>query len=165
MKPSRNILALSAFFILTLVAFPADEKKVEQHNVPPKGFTALFNGKDLTGWQSVITMKERKTLTKDQIEKKLEADNAKHLVHWKVKNGVIEYDGKADSLQTVKDYGDFELHCDWKIAEQGDSGIYLRGQPQVQIWDSDKTPGVVARMSVRAPAACGTTRRTRASVR
>ena len=30
---------------------------------------------------------------------------------------------------------------DWKIEKNGDSGIYLRGQPQVQIWDSDNTPG------------------------
>src|SRR5262249_46343952 len=41
----------------------------------------------------------------------------------------------------AKDYGNFELLIDWKIAEGGDSGIYLRGQPQVQIWDSDRTPG------------------------
>ena len=39
--------------------------------------------------------------------------------------------------QTVKDYGNFELYVDWKIEPKGDSGIYLRGKPQVQIWDSD----------------------------
>src|SRR5262249_18327417 len=55
--------------------------------------------------------------------------------------GVIFYDGKSNSLQTVKDYGNFELYVDWKIEEKGDSGLYLRGQPQVQIWDSDNTPG------------------------
>jgi hypothetical protein len=26
---------------------------------------------------------------------------------------------------------------DWKISKDGDSGIYLRGSPQVQIWDPD----------------------------
>jgi hypothetical protein len=36
---------------------------------------------------------------------------------------------------TAKDYGDFELLVDWKILPKGDSGIYLRGTPQVQIWD------------------------------
>jgi hypothetical protein len=30
---------------------------------------------------------------------------------------------------------------DWKIAPKGDSGIYLRGQPQVQVWDSETSPG------------------------
>jgi hypothetical protein len=38
---------------------------------------------------------------------------------------------------TAKDYGDFELYCDWKIEKDGDSGIYLRGTPQVQIWDPE----------------------------
>ncbi|MFM7149125.1 MAG: DUF1080 domain-containing protein, partial [Gemmataceae bacterium] len=51
------------------------------------------------------------------------------------------YDGKGDSLQTIQDFKNFELLIDWKIEEKGDSGIYLRGQPQVQIWDSDTTPG------------------------
>jgi len=36
----------------------------------------------------------------------------------------------------MKDYGDFEFHVDWlMVSPNGDSGIYLRGIPQVQIWD------------------------------
>jgi hypothetical protein len=58
------------------------------------------------------------------------------LKHWTVANGVIEYDGKNDSLCTSKDYRDFELLVDWRIEPGGDSGIYLRGSPQVQIWDT-----------------------------
>src|SRR5262249_21236346 len=54
----------------------------------------------------------------------------------------IFHDGKGGgNLQTAKDYGNFELWIDWKIEEKGDSGLYLRGNPQVQIWDSDRTPG------------------------
>ena len=38
---------------------------------------------------------------------------------------------------TVKDYKDFEMYVDWRILSvQGDSGLYLRGAPQVQIWDA-----------------------------
>jgi hypothetical protein len=59
--------------------------------------------------------------------------------HWKVVDGVIVFDGKGQNLQTAKDYGNFELYVDWKVLPKGDSGIYLRGQPQVQIWEeSDK---------------------------
>jgi hypothetical protein len=142
MRLTRNLIALSAVLALAAMTALADDKTTEPLNVPPEGFTALFNGKDLTGWQSVIDMKQRKTLTPEQIQSRLEKDNAKMLKHWTVKDGVIHYDGKGKkNLQTVKDYGDFELLCDWKIAEKGDSGIYLRGQPQVQIWDSDNTPG------------------------
>ena len=56
--------------------------------------------------------------------------------HWKVEDGVLVYDGKANNLCTAKDYGDFEMFVDWKIGKGGDSGIYLRGSPQVQIWDN-----------------------------
>ena len=59
------------------------------------------------------------------------------LKHWQVEHGEIAYDGKNDSLCTEKDYADFELLVDWKIEPHGDSGIYLRGSPQVQIWDDE----------------------------
>jgi Domain of Unknown Function (DUF1080) len=39
----------------------------------------------------------------------------------------------------VKEYGDFEMIVDWRITKGGDSGIYLRGTPQVQIWDPART--------------------------
>ncbi|HEV3167170.1 MAG TPA: DUF1080 domain-containing protein [Isosphaeraceae bacterium] len=83
-------------------------------NTPPPGFAALFNGTDLTNWKN----------------------EGKAKGHWTVKDGALHYDGKGDSLVTAKDYGDFELYVDWKIHPKGDSGIYLRGKPQVQIWDN-----------------------------
>ena len=60
--------------------------------------------------------------------------------HWRAENGVVVFDGKGDSLCTAKDYADFELLVDWKIEPKGDSGIYLRGSPQVQIWEPN-SPG------------------------
>src|SRR6516162_1951513 len=63
------------------------------------------------------------------------ASDRKALKHWTVKDGIINYDGKDNNLQTAKDYGNFEMYVDWKIEPSGDSGIYLRGNPQVQIWD------------------------------
>ncbi len=112
--------------------------RAAEDNVPPPGFTALFNGKDLTGWQGLVEIWERDVLTAEQLAAKQKEANAKFLPHWSVKDGVIQYDGKGQSLQTVKDYRNFELWCDWKIHAGGDSGLYLRGQPQVQIWDPDK---------------------------
>jgi hypothetical protein len=60
--------------------------------------------------------------------------------HWSVQDGALVFDGGGDSLCTAKDYGDFELFVDWKIKAAGDSGIYLRGLPQVQIWDTENPP-------------------------
>ena len=60
--------------------------------------------------------------------------------HWKVVDGVLAFDGKGESLCTKGDYADFELLVDWKIEKGGDSGLYLRGSPQVQIWDAEANP-------------------------
>ena len=141
MRSYLPLLALGG----ALAVLPARaEDKAESVAKPPEGFTALFNGKDLTGWQGLIEMPKRQKLQADPkaYAEAVKAANAKVLPHWKVQpHGVLYYDGKSNSLQTVKDYGDIELYLDWKIAPKGDSGLYLRGQPQVQIWDSETTDG------------------------
>jgi hypothetical protein len=119
----------------------SEEKSGPGDNQPPEGFKLLFNGKDLDGWQGLIPINQRAKMTPDQREKAQKKANEKILAHWTVKNGVMHYDGKADSLQTVKDYGNIEMWVDWKITKNGDSGIYLRGNPQVQIWDNKEGSG------------------------
>jgi hypothetical protein len=79
-------------------------------------------------------------MTPEELAKAQEAANEDMRAHWSVEDGVLVYDGKGQSLASAKDYGNFELLIDWKIKEAGDSGIYLRGTPQVQIWDP-KAPG------------------------
>ena len=105
-------------------------------NKPPKGFKALANGKDLTGWKGLVEDPEKRAkMTPDELRAKQAVADQRMRDHWKVENGVFVFDGKGDSLCTVKDYANFELLVDWKILPKGDSGIYLRGAPQVQIWD------------------------------
>lgn len=112
-----------------------------QNNTPPPGFVALFNGKDLTGWQGLVELPQRAKLTPEELKKAQQDANDKYLPHWTVSDGVLNYDGKGQSLQTSKDYGDFELLVDWKIGPKGDTGIYLRGTPQVQIWERPEGSG------------------------
>jgi hypothetical protein len=131
-----GLVVLTSGLSLTALA-AADEKAGPKDNTPPEGFTALFNGKDLTGWQGVVELPKRKKLSPEELAEAHRAADQKYLPHWTVRDGVIHYDGKGNSLQTVKDYGNFELYVDWKIPPKGDSGLYLRGNPQVQIWDSD----------------------------
>ena len=104
----------------------------------PAGFTSLFNGKDLSGWKGLVgNPKKRAAMSPAKLAaEQKKADQQMH-DHWKVVDGVLEYDGKGTSLCSMKDYGDFELYVDWKILERGDSGIYLRGTPQIQIWDTE----------------------------
>lgn len=111
--------------------------KSEADNTPPAGFSAIFNGKDLAGWKGLThnNANERRALTGDALtEAQAKADETMK-AHWSVKDGQIVYDGAGQSLCTAKDYGDFELYVDWKIPPGADSGIYLRGTPQIQIWD------------------------------
>lgn len=106
-------------------------------NSPPAGFAAIFNGQDLTGWKGLAhrNATERRALAGDALrEAQAKADQLMS-EHWSVVDGVLTYDGKGQSLCTMKDYGDFEFYVDWKIPPGADSGIYLRGTPQVQIWD------------------------------
>lgn len=122
--------------------FVRDLTKPERDNMPPKGFTALFNGKDLKGWKALVgDPPSRAKMTPDALAEAIRKANEKAFQHWKAENGIIVYDGKNDSLCTEKDYGDFELLVDWKIGAEGDSGIYLRGSPQIQIWDRAEGSG------------------------
>lgn len=109
----------------------------DPQNIPPAGFEALFNGKDLSNWQGLIDGPPMvAALNDEQRSQRQNAADASMHKHWRVENGVLIFDGRGDSLQTIKNYRDFELYVDWKIEKEGDSGIYLRGSPQVQIWDN-----------------------------
>ncbi|MEO5804642.1 MAG: DUF1080 domain-containing protein, partial [Verrucomicrobiota bacterium] len=103
-------------------------------NSAPPGFTAIFTGKNLDGWKGFVAPFSKWTELSEKALKQKEADE-KMKQHWLAKDGVLEYDGKGQNLVSEKNYGDFELWADWKILPKGDSGIYLRGCPQVQIWD------------------------------
>lgn len=120
-------------------AFAAEGRPL---NRPPEGFAALFNGKDLTGWKGLVgNPKSRAKMTPEQLARAQERADEAMRAHWKVVDGVLVFDGKGSHLCTGKDYADFELLVDWKIERGGDSGIYLRGSPQVQIWERREGSG------------------------
>ncbi|MHC4425680.1 MAG: 3-keto-disaccharide hydrolase [Planctomycetota bacterium] len=77
-------------------------------NVPPEGFTALFNGKDLTGWHTPPLVKE----------------------YWSIEDGVLKSPGLIKnwgaSLSTKKHYRDFVLMLDFRMPTISDSGINFR---------------------------------------
>lgn len=111
------LVALLAISLSAANACAAD--KSEAKAAVPAGFTALVNGHDLTGWQEA----------------------AKAAEHWKVEHGELINDGKGADLVTAKSYRNFELMLEWKIPPKGDSGIFLPGGQQVQIWPKDSGSG------------------------
>jgi HEAT repeat protein len=106
-----------------------------------EGFVSLFNGKDLTGWKGLVEdpIKRAKMKPAELAKKQKVADEAMRR-DWKVEDGLLVFDGTGyDNLCTEKQYGDFEMYVDWMLDPAGDepdAGIYLRGTPQVQIWDT-----------------------------
>jgi hypothetical protein len=131
------IMAVAAASGVTVLAAPQTQKK------PPAGFTSLFNGKDLSGWrgrQPNYNPAEEAKLPPDALAAKQAEWNTARDAHWRVDTAKQEIvsDGQSPHLSTAKDYGDFEFHVDWlMVNHNGDSGVYLRGYPQVQVWVPD----------------------------
>ncbi|MDB5337207.1 MAG: hypothetical protein JWN70_2826 [Planctomycetaceae bacterium] len=142
MRRSASLLSVALLVLTGSFSYSEDAKKAD--NTPPEGYVALFNGKDLTNWKGLVAdPKKRAVMKPEELAKAQATADEKMKAHWAVKDGVIVFDGKGDNLCTVKDYGDFDLWVDWKIEAKGDSGIYLRGSPQVQIWDTALKGGEV----------------------
>ncbi|MEN9635933.1 MAG: hypothetical protein RL077_4337 [Verrucomicrobiota bacterium] len=108
------LFAVPAFSSIVCAADTSTAKAVA-----PAGFTALVIGHDRTGWQEAVKAAE----------------------HWKVENDELINDGKGTDLITAKSYRNFELMLEWKIPLKGDSGIYLPGGQQLQIWAKDSGSG------------------------
>jgi HEAT repeat protein len=106
-----------------------------------EGFVPLFNGKDLSGWKGLVKdPPSRSRMSPDELKKEQKAADESMRRHWRVVDGTLFFDGRGESLCSADDFADFELFVDWKIESGGDSGIYLRGSPQVQIWDPAQWP-------------------------
>ena len=81
----------------------------------------LFNGTDLTGWK--VSSEENNK--------------------WVVKDGILINQEAGANLITEQKFEDFKLTAEFRYAQGGNSGIYLRGRYEVQIEDSpkDRHPG------------------------
>lgn len=108
-----------------------------------EGYVSIFNGTDLTGWKGLVEnpIKRAAMSPKELSSKQAEADKNMR-TNWTADNGDLVFSGKGANIATVKQYGDFEMLVDWKLDPNGkepDAGVYLRGTPQVQIWDISRT--------------------------
>ena len=127
---------LSVAILLAMIVCTAGAK-AQESNVAPDGWTALFNGQDLQGWTGGTTRNPLEIKALPEAEAKAWRDKMDRGVaaHWRVEDGQLISDGHEPHLVTLRDFADFEFSVDWKLSPKGDSGIYLRGCPQVQIWD------------------------------
>lgn len=123
----------------------ADRKRAEAFLMimpkSEKGFVEIFNGKDLTGWKGLVKNPiERSKMSADELHTEQVKADERMRNDWQVVDGLLAFVGNGyDNICTVKQYKDFEMLVDWKLDPSGkepDAGIYLRGTPQVQIWDT-----------------------------
>lgn len=124
---------MKSLLLLLAVSLPAFSAPNQLSSEEKKdNFKLLFDGKTLKGWR---TYKEK--------EPKPE---------WKVEDGAITLtSGGGGDLVTDDEFGDFDFRCEWKIADQGNSGIMWRSTeehqypwqsgPEYQILDSFDKPG------------------------
>ncbi len=123
--------------ILLILVAASCMPSVAHSNELPAGFEPIFNGEDLTGWHGIPHFDPRKLkeMSAEAAAAKKAEWNEDAKQHWSVENGELVNDGHGAYLATDEDYGDYELLIDYKTVARADSGIYLKGTPQVQIWD------------------------------
>jgi HEAT repeat protein len=103
------------------------------------GLVPLFNNTDLTGWKGLVGNPiERSKMDAPTLAKEQQKADSIMRKGWYVENGVLNFGGEGENICTTKQYRNFEMYVDWKIGPKGDAGIYLRGSPQVQIWDTSR---------------------------
>jgi hypothetical protein len=141
-RPTYPLVFATAGLALILSNDSSAQAQQATSETPP-GFVALFNSRDMTGWHGMPQIDPRK-LAAMSVEERTKAqagweEDARK--HWSVQDGELVNDGHGVYLTTDKEYGDIELLIDYKTGPKGDSGIYLRGTPQVQIWDTTKEGG------------------------
>ena len=131
----RLFACLAAFVVSSSLSVRAAE--------PPDGFTALFNGKDFTGWHGRphFDPRELAKMSGEDRQKKIVSWREDTFAHWTIDGDEIVNDGKGPYLTTDREFGDFEFLIEYRTVAKADSGIYLRGNPQVQIWDYTKKGG------------------------
>src|SRR5690606_29700235 len=83
---------------------------------PPPGFTAIFNGTDLTGWHGMphFNPDELAAMSAEDRQAKLDEWTKDAKAHWRVENGELVNDGEGAYLTTDKEYSDYEFHIEYK---------------------------------------------------
>lgn len=101
-----------------------------ENNQPPSDAIVLFDGKDLSAWESA-------------------KDSSK--APWTVQDGYFTVKPGSGNIRTKEDFGDFQLHVEWRSPQKiegegqgrGNSGIFLQGLYEVQVLDSYESPTYV----------------------
>ncbi len=143
MRSARFALLCMLPVTLSCSSVDLHREPVVDPDLPPTGFSALFDGRSLDGWWGCSTEDPRawQSLPAEVLAAKKQESRDDVAAHWSVDSGVLVNDGEGLYLTTDRDLEDFELRLEYRTVAGADSGIYLRGCPQVQIWDTTEAGG------------------------
>ncbi|MFN3189105.1 MAG: DUF1080 domain-containing protein [Aureliella sp.] len=148
--PALRVLSLaisrtSCFLVTFLGSFTsvvfAQSPEVVATSDASNEWITLFDGESLVGWYGNNPHTTRKLDNKEAIKESLAKQRSEFRKHWSVEQGELVNDGKGPYATTEAEYGDIELQLEYRTVAMADSGIYLRGTPQVQIWDTTEAGG------------------------
>ena len=113
----------------------------EAHGDPPymleDGWEPLLNGKDLSGWKTCeSTVKNEWYTTRFVRYERLLGPtllNGRAAPSGVIVNGPT---GRTANLCTERTFGDVELYLEFMLAKGSNSGVYLQGLYEIQIFDS-----------------------------
>ncbi len=156
--PPRRASLLPAILVILASVFLTNAPRADEPN-PPEGFRTLLSGENLDGWHGDNPHHTAKAPAEER-EQAIAAQQDEFQAHWRVEDGELINDGHGPYATTQDEFGDIELHVQYKTVAKADSGIYLRGTPQVQIWDTTEAASGIA-MPTKDRAGCSTTAPTR----
>ncbi len=138
-----TILGL-AFVLLVAAAELPPLNDGSDHGDPPfltqTGWKRLLNGKNLDGWELVDPSKKGKWLVTSGVVWGGTADPARltglPTTGDRIVNTGVEPQGNASNLYTKERFGDVEVYVEFMIAAHSNSGVYMHGLYETQIWDS-----------------------------
>jgi hypothetical protein len=140
MKHHPRILRLHPSLFLITCVFCVAISIQGAEPIAPEGFRALFDGQTLKGWHGDNPHQTAKHPAAER-DQAIAAQQEDFAAHWSVENGELVNDGHGPYATTDEEFGDLEFQLEYKTVAKADSGIYLRGTPQVQIWDYTKEGG------------------------
>ncbi len=138
MKTSFSISLAACLASLTLLPLTSRGDDSASNEAQSSHTDELFNGNNLDGWHGQVHFDPYKLaeMSAGERDAKIQQWTAEAREHWTVEGDELVNDGHGPYLTTDDEFEDYELNLEYKTVARADSGIYLKGTPQVQIWDS-----------------------------
>jgi len=138
------VLALGFIFVVAAADIPPANDGSE-HGDPPfltqSGWKPLLNGKNLDGWNLVDPTKKGKWLVTSGVvwggvNDPTSLTGVPNSPGDRIVNTDVDPAGNASNIYTTEKFGDVEVYVEFMVAAHSNSGFFMAGLYETQIWDS-----------------------------